>query len=517
MGLSGFTNENISLIFKSPYTILLVFLCIVSLGLLVLVQILAMFSLSINNNLKSMFEPLKRIKLKDLLPLILYTLLIIPFNNMSVTILFVSDLRIPYFILAVVKSNTILNIIYSLVLLFILFINLRLFYTFIIFYTKKVSFSEAMKLSIEETKHKSVKIITFNLFLGLLPISASIIDAIIYFVFNNLALLLPSAERILVSLGASMMVMITLASILVATIYFNQYIILSYDSSLVKPSQSKIKNGIKILVALTTALVFTYSFLIYTRPTDLNKVQIISHRGEMANAVENTFESLMAAKEKGVDYVELDVQQLKDGTFIVYHDATFKRLTSLGSRVEDVTWDEIKDLELRDRGISSKIPRFDEYLKVAKDIDQKLLIEVKTNPKDSDDFEEEILKMVNDAGMREMVLYQSLHKDTVLRIEEIDPSAYTSYIISLNVGGLEYLDVDAYALDEFSVTRLTVLEAALYEKDLYIWSLYTPDVIQKALSKSPAGVVTDEIDLVEEVIEQLMNQPMSRMLWLLNF
>ena len=105
----------------------------------------------------------------------------------------------------------------------------------------------------------------------------------------------------------------------------------------------------------------------------------------------------------------------------------------------------------------------------------------------------------------------------MLKVKEFDPNAYTAYIIGFNIGGLDNLNVDAYSIDEMSVTKRVVFDVRRYEKDLLIWSVDTTDVIERAFSKKPFGIITDQIDTIESVKEDLLNNPVSRMLWQLDF
>lgn len=518
MGISGITNENYSLILQSPFAFLLVFIALISLGVLAIVQTLATFTLSSKDgNIKNIFKPLKRLKPKDILPLILYAVLIVPFSNVGLTVYFLSNLKIPDFIMAVVLDNTFYSIIYYLFLTAVLYLNLKLYYTFIIFYKEEVSFSEAMKLSFEATEGKSWYIIRFTLLITMVAVLLSIVVAAIFVFFNGLAINYPVFERLIVSFGASLIVILGFLIIIITSIYYLQFVIISYTQEVII-NETKANHKLFLNSFIIALLVITvYGMIIYTPQASFEDVKIIAHRGVTEDAIENTVESLEAAKAKNADYVELDVQQLKDGTLIVFHDPNFKRLTNLNKKVGEVTWEEIQHIPLIEDDLISYIPRFDEYLEVAAAIDQPLLIEIKANPSDDANFVQSVLDTVNNSSLnKEDVLYQSLSKESILKIKELQPEAYTGYIIGINLGGLENFDTDAYSIDETSVTKRVVIDARRYEKDLFIWSVDTMDVIERALSKKPAGIITDQIDIVEGVKEDLISNPLSRMLWQLN-
>ena len=517
-GLSGITNENFFSVLSSPFTIILLLITLVSLGILAIVQNLIIFNLTIDKgNIKGVLKPLNRLRLSDVIPLIFYTILVFPFSNIGLTVYFVSSLKIPSFVLEVFFQNYILLIIYYLVLIVILILNLKYYYTFIIFYKEDVSFKEALKLSYQKSKNKAYEIILFNILVAVFAIVASLAVSGLYIIFNYLAKNITVAESIIVSVGASVIIIVALLSYVTTSIYYIQFMIVSYRSDLVSINENRSKDYFKLFIPIAAISIAIYSFIIYTPTAEIEHVSIISHRGVMDNAVENTVESLKEANDILVDYVELDVQELADGEIIVFHDPSFKRLGNLNKKVEDATWSEISDLRLKDKKKTGLIPRFDEYLDLAKELNQKLLIEIKVNPKDSDSFIKNVIELVDQKGMSEMVRYQSLNKEAILKAKVIDPSIYTAYIIGFNLGGLEKLDIDAYAIDVTSLTKRVVFETMLMDKDLFIWSVDTSDIIERSFAKKPDAIITDHIKEVREVRKDLVEEPLARMLWQIEF
>lgn len=86
------------------------------------------------------------------------------------------------------------------------------------------------------------------------------------------------------------------------------------------------------------------SFILATVAADPG-VEIIAHRGESADAPENTLAAFRLAWERKVAAIEFDVHQAKDGTLVVCHDADTKRTTGVKKVIRSSTWDELKDLD----------------------------------------------------------------------------------------------------------------------------------------------------------------------------
>lgn len=105
----------------------------------------------------------------------------------------------------------------------------------------------------------------------------------------------------------------------------------------------------------------------------------IAHRG-LWNDVnpENSLGAYKRCIDKNVP-IELDVQILKDGTLICFHDNNTFRMTGEDLILKEVSYDDIKNLKLKDTKYG--IPKFSDVLEI---VDGKVLldIEIKGNGKD---------------------------------------------------------------------------------------------------------------------------------------
>lgn len=102
-------------------------------------------------------------------------------------------------------------------------------------------------------------------------------------------------------------------------------------------------------------------------PVTKNKFIVIAHRGDHTKNPENTLAAFKAAIKSGADYVEVDLRTSKDGHLVVMHDATVDRTTNGKGKVQDLTWEELKMLQvLNGTKKAHKIPLFSEVLKLCK-------------------------------------------------------------------------------------------------------------------------------------------------------
>ncbi|MFF8572307.1 glycerophosphodiester phosphodiesterase [Streptomyces sp. NPDC015408] len=80
---------------------------------------------------------------------------------------------------------------------------------------------------------------------------------------------------------------------------------------------------------------------------------VIAHRGSSGMAPENTAAAIDLAITQRADFVEIDVQQTKDGKLVNFHDCTMERTTNIEDlypdrpryRVSDFTWNELRRLD----------------------------------------------------------------------------------------------------------------------------------------------------------------------------
>ncbi len=72
---------------------------------------------------------------------------------------------------------------------------------------------------------------------------------------------------------------------------------------------------------------------------------IFGHRGACANAPENTLASFELALAQGADAIELDAKLTVDGQVVVIHDQTVDRTTNGQGMVNQLTLDELRELD----------------------------------------------------------------------------------------------------------------------------------------------------------------------------
>ena len=222
---------------------------------------------------------------------------------------------------------------------------------------------------------------------------------------------------------------------------------------------------------------------------------ILAHRGHTANAVENTLSSLRAAREAGADFVEMDVMESSDGRFVVMHDANLARLADQNVDVADLTFDELTALSVHDNaGNSDMIPSLAEYLTVANDIGQPLLIEIKLHGKEQPGLVPRLIAEIEELGLLEENIYHSLDRASIEELKRLRPNLGTGLTMAL--AGVEVPDtiVDFVVIEEWSLTPTMIASAQDAGLGVMAWTVNNEQRVRDLLRDDIHGIITDHAD-----------------------
>lgn len=139
---------------------------------------------------------------------------------------------------------------------------------------------------------------------------------------------------------------------------------------------------------------------------------IWAHRGASAYAPENTLPALKLAIEQGAHGVEFDVQRTADGHIVLVHDETISRTSNGFGRVADLTLEQLRLCEFNNGFVGFRrvrIPTLAEALEVLAPTDLVINIELKNTVELYPRMEEEVLKLVQSAGVLDRVIFSSFN------------------------------------------------------------------------------------------------------------
>jgi glycerophosphoryl diester phosphodiesterase len=137
----------------------------------------------------------------------------------------------------------------------------------------------------------------------------------------------------------------------------------------------------------------------------------IGHRGAPLLAPENTVLSIRRAVEVGVDYVEVDVVPLADGTLVLAHSDDLAEV-SHGAAQGRVTNESLEEL----REVAPGLPTLDEALAVVADSDAGVQLDVK-----APGYEQPLVEAVRRHGLLDRALASSFHPDVLRLLAGLEP------------------------------------------------------------------------------------------------
>lgn len=223
-------------------------------------------------------------------------------------------------------------------------------------------------------------------------------------------------------------------------------------------------------------------------------MDIVAHRAGGATAPENTIAALQNAIADGAAMVEMDVQQLRDGTLIVMHDSNFKRTTGWDRDVWAADYRDVRQLDagalFSARYTGEPIPTLEDFLIAAKDR-IRLMIELKSTGHERQ-LEAQTLAMIDQYDMRDQCVIASMDMDILKQVKELAPSMQTVYIsVLLLTDHYDLQELDAYSVETTVLSSGMVIQAHLQGKQVYAWTANSTDTIRKILRCGADGVVTD--------------------------
>jgi glycerophosphoryl diester phosphodiesterase len=147
----------------------------------------------------------------------------------------------------------------------------------------------------------------------------------------------------------------------------------------------------------------------------LAKPLISAHRGGNTLAPENTLAAYEAAFALGVDFIEVDIRETKDGVFVANHDDTVDRTTDGNGKVADLTLAQIRAMNAADYAPwkggpfdPSRIATLEEVLALAKRAGAGLELDIKIG-----DRYDRIAALVARYGLTEKSIFNSQSPETL--------------------------------------------------------------------------------------------------------
>ena len=435
-----------------------------------------------------------------------YVAMLFPFIRKILKIYYFNKIVIPEFIQTYMEDKywmwwlgiIILSILFLYVSVKLVFVLPKIFYD-------KMTVKEAVLYSLEKTRnqfwfyawHLFLIVVKTNLFFYLLLIPLLIVQFLVDGLTQRESLILAISNYILIK-------NIHYMALTYFLVKFTSF--LTGEELDIIPRRKK-DHLMRWSVMGCASVIFAIEGYVYLEAPVANPPRVISHRGvSNANGVQNTVESLEKTAQLKPDLVEMDVQETKDGQFVMMHDANLRSLAGLNVTPQDLTLEELKQIDIFENGYQTKISSFDDYLNRANQLNQKLLIEIKTSKNDSaqmmDHFLERYGAKIKVYGHQ----MQSLDYHVIEKVTQYDKEIPVYFILPYNsvfprTNATGYT-MEYSTLDEYFVTKLWNTK-----QKLYVWTINSSESFNKSLHLGVDGMITDNLEMVQEELETAQEDP----------
>lgn len=231
---------------------------------------------------------------------------------------------------------------------------------------------------------------------------------------------------------------------------------------------------------------------------------VIAHRGAAGAAPENTMASVHQAIADGADWVEIDVQESRDGQVVVFHDSDFMKLSGNPLKLWEGDLAEIQEQDIGSwfapEFSGERVPTLEQVLQATRGR-VRLMIELKYYGHDQQ-LEQRVVDLVEAAGMADEVSIMSLKLAGVQKLQALRPHWTVGLLAATSVGDLSKVDVDFLAVSARMASTRFIKRAHAGGKRVLVWTVNDALSMSKWMSMGVDGVITDEPALARNVLRE---------------
>lgn len=244
---------------------------------------------------------------------------------------------------------------------------------------------------------------------------------------------------------------------------------------------------------------------ILTTITVSAQINIISHRGASAYALENSMSAFKKAFELNADAIELDIWRTTDDSLVVMHDRTTGRTAEKNFIIPESTASQLRKIKLKN---GERIPYLQEVLSTLPH-DKKLVIEIKCcweKGKAGDVFPM-LSRILKNSGRINDVIIIAFNPATLATAKKQLPNNKCYWLTSQKGEDIQQIETcKKFNLDGLNVnydilTDSLSLKCKQNRLDLLVWTVDKPDAALFArLNNKVVGITTNKPDLIRDIL-----------------
>lgn len=543
MKLTGYqylTAENILSFFLNPLTLaalLVLFVCMTVYAMVDIGAVIFLLDQSYQGKKADLLQTVQyavcnavRVFRRKNIRIAFVVLFLIPFLNIGVASGYVGSIAVPEFILDFIKGNRYLLVLFFGVLTGLGLLLLRWLYAFHYFTLEGSGFQEARRQSAALSRRNKPKDLV-----ALLGVQLTLLVLFFIFIISGvwLAVFLGGlfSKLKLVGIVSASVVWVFLAVSLLLFSAFGTPVsyacisILFYghkeerqeaiihgeaDGHQERKNRKKIRYAVEggLLLAAVVCCSF-YLYAVYNHKVSIQiehirTMEVTAHRGASACYPENTMAAFEGAKELGADWIELDVQQSRDGQIFVMHDTNFMRTAGINRNTWEMDYDEIKGIDVGSffgsEFAGERVPLLTEVIAFAKENGIRLNIEMKPTGHEHE-FEQRVTEIIEAEGFAEQCVVTSQVYSVLENVRVCNSRIPTVYVMSIAYGDINALTAaDHFSIEASNITEKLVSDVHNAGKQIYAWTVNTEENINRMIDLNVDNIITDDITLAKECI-----------------
>lgn len=223
-------------------------------------------------------------------------------------------------------------------------------------------------------------------------------------------------------------------------------------------------------------------------------VEVTAHRAGSSLAPENTLAALERAIEAGADFVEIDVQETRDGAVVLLHDTDLRRVAGLPVSIWELDLDDVQAVDVGTwfdpLFADERIPTLEAFARAARGR-IRLNVELKVSAAEVD-LARRTLDALSRADMLDQSIISSLDARMLARVRALQPDVPVGLIVATGLGDLRRVDVDFVPLARGFATRSRISSLTADGFDVHVWGVDAEDAMLRAVLDGAHNLIVSD-------------------------
>ena len=282
-----------------------------------------------------------------------------------------------------------------------------------------------------------------------------------------------------------------------------------------------------VLLILALFIIFTPDAAAHPYYEGADRPLVIAHQGGDGVWPGDTMYAFEKAVEIGADVLEMDAHITKDGQIVLMHDETVDDTTDGTGLIEEMTLDELKQLDAAYdwsndggqtfpyRGQGIQIPTLAELFEKFPQMRYVIEIKLTENP-----IDKPFCDLIRQYNMQDKVLVASFHDEAMQKFRETCPEVATSasrgevtkfvllgkvFLSGLVAPGYESIQPPFDPKDSKNIPIMTkrfIREAHAKNIAVEPWTVDDPQLMEQYIEWGVDGIITDRPDIMVELLKR---------------